>query len=365
VSGPLAVTWKLTRKGQCGYKFRAGRIVEVVAEENAIFAAIDCGGSPAVMRVSATGEAGWTFSRADEALGTWPAITQDGILSTDDGVFLIDRDTGKWHGRELDVWGEPLAVGASFFVDNTYQLDGSGPFVGAFDASLKWKWRASVVNAGKDPKIPRTGGVAAQGDLVVHAAAKGARTVPSLAAHDASTGDRRWIAAGSWPESAPSIADGSVYVIERWTGEKTDRLVARALADGSVQWSTVIPWARGSAPVIGEKVVIVHTADAVLAHDRATGALAWSAPVPHKAVFAENVTTMAVAKGSHTLVVTSGAQLVVLALADGKEVWSGAIVTGRSATALGGVTIERPVIVGRTVYVTSDGALLRLDPPSG
>ncbi len=362
VDGPLAVTWKFTRQGPCGYKFRAGRVLEVVAEENAIFAAVDCGGSPAVMRVTPEGAPLWTFSRADFGYGTWPAIAGDSILSTDDGVYLIDRETGKWHGRELDVWGEPAVVNTSFFVDNTFQLDGSGPFVGGFDASLKWKWRASVINAGKEPKVPRTGGVAVADGVVVHAAAMGARTVPSLAAHDASTGERRWIAPGSWPESAPSIADGRVFVIERYSGEKVDRLVARALADGSIQWSTIIPWARGAAPVIAEKVVVVHGAEGVRAHDRATGGLVWSSPLPHKAAFQENATTMAVAKGSHTLVVTSGAQLVVLALDDGAEKWSGVIVTGSTPTSLGGVTVERPVIVGRTVYVTSDGTLLRLDP---
>jgi hypothetical protein len=45
-------------------------------------------------------------------------------------------------------------------VDNTYQLDCYGPFLGAFGTSLKWQWQRSVINPGKNPRIPRTGGIA-------------------------------------------------------------------------------------------------------------------------------------------------------------------------------------------------------------
>jgi outer membrane protein assembly factor BamB len=362
VDGPLAIRWKITRKGTCGFKFRPGRFVDAVGDGEALFAAVDCGGSPAMMRVSHDGEMLWTFSRADYGRGSWPAIASEGILAVDDGVFLVDRDKGTWHGRELDVWGEPLVVGDTYYVDNTFQLDGSGPFVGAFDASLKWKWRASFVSVGKGKSVARTGGIAYADGLVVHSAAVGARYVPSLAAHDAATGDRRWVAENVWPESAPSIAGGRVFTMERWLGEKGDRLVARSLADGSVVWSQTTAWARGPSPVVTDALVIVHGAEGVRAHDRATGALVWSSPTPRKAPFETSATTMAVANGSRTIVVTSGPRIVVLALADGAEKWSGAVVRGSSDTAPGGATIERPIVIGRSVYATSDGALVRLDP---
>jgi outer membrane protein assembly factor BamB len=113
--------------------------------------------------------------------------------------------------------------------------------------------------------------------------------------------------------------------------------------------------------VIAGRLVIVHGAEGVRAHDRSTGELAWSNPAPRKAPYAEAATTMAAAMGSRTLVVTSGPRIVVLRLEDGSEQWSGAVVAGTSPTALGGVTVERPIVVGRTVYVASDGALLRLE----
>jgi outer membrane protein assembly factor BamB len=334
----------------------------VVADENAIFAAVDCGGSPAVMRLNATGEPLWTFSRADYGRGTWPAIVGDSVLSIDDGVFLVDRETGKWRGRELDVWGEPLVAGGAYYVNNTFQLDSAGPFLGSLAPSLAWRWRVSVISPGKGKSIPRLGGVAFGDGLVIYAAAMGARSIPSLTAHDPDTGERRWSASGMWPESAPSIADGRVFVVERWAGEKNDRLVARALADGKIEWSAITSWARGPAPVIGDKLVLVHGAEGIRAHDRATGALVWASAVPRRAPYAENATTMAVARGTRTLVVTSGPRVVVLRLEDGSEQWSGAVVSGSSDTQIGGLTVERPIIVGGVVYVTSDGALLRLDP---
>lgn len=362
VDGPLAITWRLTRKGPCGYESRAGRIVHAIAEENAIFTAVSCGGAPAVMRVTTSGEPLWTMSRADHSRGHWPALAGSTILFADDGVFLIDRETGKWRGRELDIWGEPLVAGDEYFVDNTFQLDGSGPFVGAFDATFKWKWTSSGVYAGKGKAIPKTGGIAYADGIIVHAAAMGVRTVPSLAAHDATSGERRWLASGTWPESAPSIGGDRVFAIERWSGENADRLVARSLADGGVVWSETVAWTRGPAPVISEKLVVIHGADGIRAHDRATGKVVWSNAAPRKAAFDVTATTMAVAKGSSTLVVTSGPRVLVLSLDDGAERWSEAIVSGTSQTALGGITVESPIVVGRTVYVTSDGALLRLDP---
>lgn len=363
--GPLAIRWKLVRQGGCGFRSRAGRIVHAVADANAVFAAVDCGESPAVMRVTPDGAPLWTFSRGDYGRGSWPALASGGVLSADDGVFLIDRETGKRVGHELDVWGEPVVVGDTFYVDNTFQLDGAGPFVGALDPSLHWKWKASAINPGKGKQVPRTGGIAVSGDRVVHAAAMGAHSIPSLAAHDAATGERRWLAAGVWPESAPSVADGRVFTVERWHGEKKDRLVARSLADGAVVWSSATAWARGPAPVVAEKLVVVHGADGVRAYDAATGAVAWSNPAPRKAPFVESATTMAAALGSHTLVVTSGPRVIVLRLADGTEQWSGAVVSGGTPTSPGGVTVESPIVVGRSVYVTSDGALVRLDPPGG
>jgi outer membrane protein assembly factor BamB len=364
--GPLAVTWKLVRRGSCGYRARVGRILGVVAEEASIFASVDCGGAPGLMRITPAGEPLWTFSRADYSRGHWPALAEGAVVSADDGVFLVDRETGKFRFHDLDVWGEPVVRGDTILVDNTFQLDGYGPFLGSIDAAtMKWRWRVNATNPGKEPSIARTGGMAYDDGVIVHAAAMGGHAVPSLSAHDATTGDRKWVAPETWPESAPSLADGRVHTVERWRGEKLDRLVARSLADGAVVWSRTIAWARGPAPVVAGKLVILHGADGVVAYDRATGESVWTSPTPRKAPFLAVATTLAAAMGSRTLVVTSGPRLVLLGLDDGVEQWSGIVVTGWSDTSPGGVMIERPIVVGRSIYVTSDGALLRLDAKRG
>lgn len=361
IEGPLSIRWTLRREGTCGYSFRVGRILQVIGDREALFAAVRCGDAPAVMRVSPKGESGWTFSRADFGRGTWPAIAGDKIVSVDDGVFIVDRATGKWHGRELDVWGEPLVAGDVLLVDNTFQLDGAGPFLGAFDTATKWRWRTSVVSPGRGKAGGHTGGVAFADGIVVHAAAMGARSVPSLSGHDASDGSHRWTAPGVWPESSPSISSGVVFTVERWHSEKSDRLTARSLSDGSVKWSVVIGWSRGPAPVVAGDLVILHDKTGVHAYRRDDGVLAWSHPTPREAKPEEQATTIAAAMGSSTLVVTSGARVVVLSLEGGREQWSGVVVSGSSPTAIGGRTVERPVIIGTALYVTSDGALLRLD----
>lgn len=361
VEGALKIAWSFRPKGTCGYKSRTGRVQHAVGDGDATFASGDCGGAPAVWRVDASGNGVWTMSRADYSRASWPAIGEAGIVSTDDGVFVVDPATGKWRGRELDVWGESIVDGDRIYVDNTWQLDGAGPFVGRLDPTLHWVWKASRFDGAKGKNIADVGGIALAGGIVVHAAAAGPRGAPTLSAHDAETGDRRWQAKGTWPESAPSIAGGRVHALERWDGEKNDRVVARDLASGEVAWSQTVGWARGTPPAIGDDRVLVHARDALRAFDRATGAPAWSVPLPRTTPLVQSMTTVAIALGSHTVVVTSEARVVVLRLDDGKEVWSGAVATGPGAVA------TSPIVVGRRVYVVfrtleNMGTLVRLDP---
>lgn len=361
VDGPLRIAWSFKPRGPCGYESKTGRVQHAIADGEAAFASGDCGGAPAVWRVDPSGAAVWTMSRADYSRASWAALAGDAVVSTDDGVFLIDRATGKWRGRELDVWGEAIVDGDRIYVDNTWQLDGAGPFVGRLDASLHWVWKASRFDGAKGKNVADVGGIALDGGIVVHAAAAGPRGAPTLSAHDADSGERKWIAKGTWPESAPSIQGGRVHLLERWDKEKNDRLVARDLATGDVAWSQAIGWARGTPPALGGDRVLVHARDAVHAFDRATGAPAWSVPLPRTTPLVQSMTTLAIALGSDTVVVTSEARVVVLRLADGKEVWSGQVASGAGAIA------GSPVVVGRSVYVVfrtleNMGTLVRLDP---
>lgn len=363
IDGALRVAWTFTPRGACGYKAQNGRVQHAVADGEAVFATGDCGGAPAVWRIDPkAGSTVWTMSRADYSRTSWPAIAGERIVSSDDGVFFIERATGKWSGRELDIWGESAVDGERYFVDNTWQLDGAGPFVGRFDSSTRWVWKASRFDGARGKTIADVGGIAVSGAFVVHAAAAGPRGAPLLSAYDADSGERKWSASGSWPESSPTIADGRVYTLERRAKENDDRLVARELASGAEVWSQASPgWARGTAPALSPKLVLVHARDAVRAFDRGSGALAWSAALPRTTPLTQSMTTLAVALGSGTVVVTTEARVVVLRLDDGKEVWSAAVVSGN------GAICGSPIVVGKSAYVavrtlTNMGSLVRLDP---
>ena len=361
VEGALKISWSFAPRGPCGYKNANGRVRNAVADAEAAYASGDCAAAPAVWRVDSSGAPVWTMSRADVTRGSWAAIAGDKLVVADDGVYLLDRATGKYHSRELDVWGEPIADGDAYWVDNTMQLDGAGPFVGRFDGSLHWVWKSSRFDGAKGKDIANVGGIALASNVIVHAAAAGPRGAPTLSAYDAQTGDRKWTAKGTWPESAPSIADDRVYVLERWSGEKDDRLVARALGTGDIVWSQKLGWARGASPAVAPKVILVHARDGVTAFDRRNGDRVWSTSHPRVTPLVQSLTTLAVAQGSDTVVVTTGNRLAVLKLADGKEVWSDAVITGDGAIA------SNPIVVGHTVYVAvrtlmNMGSLVRLDP---
>lgn len=362
VDGALKIAWTFQPRGLCGYKAANGRVQHAVADGEAVFASGDCAGAPAVWKIDpATGTSTWTMSRADYSRASWPALAGDRVVSSDDGVFFIDRANGQWKGRELDIWGESIVDGDRYFVDNTWQLDGAGPFVGRFDSATKWVWKASRFDGARGKNVADVGGIALSGSMLVHAAAAGPRGAPTLSAYDADSGERKWSAPGSWPESSPSIADGRVFALERWPKENDDRLVARELSTGNVLWSVAAGWARGAPPAIAPRVVLVHARDSVRAFDRSSGAAVWSTPLPRTTPLVQSMTTLAVALGSDTVVVTSEARVAVLKLADGKEIWSGAAVSGN------GAICGSPIVVGTTVYVairtlTNMGSLVRLDP---
>jgi outer membrane protein assembly factor BamB len=218
---------------------------------------------------------------------------------------------------------------------------------------LKLLWRRDYNALSKGYQVPDVGGLAFAGGLLVHAAQHGVLGGTALSAFDPQSSERRWRATVS-PQSSPSIADGRVYTVERWTGEKTDRLVARDLATGSLVWATELANARGPAPVIAGRFVIMHASDAVVAFDAKTGDRSWTAGLPRTAPPVQSSTTLAAAMGSRTLVVVSGTRVHVVRLDDGAEIWGDAPVPHAKK-------IEGPVVVGHTLYLVADSHVVRLD----
>lgn len=349
---PLAAAWRFAPRGAPGKRDAAA--AHAIVADDTVYAQGTIGDSPALWRVEArTGEPRWAYdSRADIPHLTWPTLAPRTVLMVDDGLFLVDPETGKNRGRALDAWGESLTDGAKLFVMNTWQADGDPPYLGAFDLDGRPLWKRDRMRHARGYRPPDVGGVAMADGVLVHASNQAQRGA-HLAAFDAASSEKRW-SVDTTPESAPSLADGRVFGVERWAGAKVDRLVARSLATGDVAWSRELARARGQAPVVAGALVVVHAEKAVLAFDRATGEPAWSAPIARTTPGTQGVTTLAAALGSGTLVACAGGRVHVLRLADGGVAWSG-------EPAPGAKSVDSPAIAGGALYVQADGAVVRMD----
>jgi outer membrane protein assembly factor BamB len=198
---------------------------------------------------------------------------------------------------------------------------------------------------------PDVGGVAMGEGVLVHASNQAQRGA-HLSAFHAATSEKRW-SIETTPESAPSVADGRVFLVERWPAAKVDRVVARSLATGDVVWSLEVGKARGQAPIVAGALVVVHGEQGVLALDRASGATAWTAPIARTTPGTQGVTTLAAALGSETLVACAAGRVHLLNLRDGSLAWSG-------APAPGAKSVDSPAIAAGALYVTVDGAVVRM-----
>jgi outer membrane protein assembly factor BamB len=347
---PLSPSWRFVPRSRGG---REARVAHAVVDGDDVYAEGTLGDAPALWKLSApTGEVVWTFdSRADIAHLMWPTLAPRTVLLVDDGIFLVDPETGKNRGRELDAWGESLTDGTSLFVMNTWQADGLGPYVGALDLDGRSLWRRDLLRHGRGYRPPDVGGFAMADGVLVHASNQAQRGAHVVAF--APAGDKKWRTDTTTPESSPSLSQGRVLMVERWPGEKIDRLVARSLKTGVVAWSTEMKGARGPAPVAARGLVIVHGEGGVSAFDEATGEPRWSSPVPRTTLPSQSATTLAAALGTGDLAVCAGGRVHVLALDDGRDEWSGEATPGAKS-------VDSPALAGGALYVVADGALLRL-----
>jgi len=348
---PLAARWRFDPPHAPGR--REATAAHAIVDGDVVYVEGTLGDAPALWKLDArTGAAAWTFdSRADIPHRMWPTLAPRTVAMVDDGIFFVDPETGKNRGRALDAWGESLTDGERMFVMNTWQADGDPPYVGAFDLDAHPLWKRDRMRHARGYRPPDVGGVAMAGGVLVHASNQAQRGA-HVAAFDAVSGVRRW-SVDTTPESAPSIGDGRVLMVERWTAAKVDRLVARSLQTGEVVWARELARARGPAPVIAGPLAIVHGEQGVLAFDRATGEPAWSAPIARTTPGTQGVTTLAAALGSGTLVVCAGGRVHVLRLTDGSIAWSGSPAPGAKG-------VDSPVVSGGALYLVADGAVVRM-----
>jgi outer membrane protein assembly factor BamB len=352
LAGPLHLSWTFAPRSSTGAPSFATR---AIADADAVYVAGALGPVPTLWRLGASdGKPAWTYDSHTEAVrGGWPTLAGGRVYLVDDGVNEADAVTGAGHRAELDAWGESLSDGEHLFAENDWYLDGYGLYLSAFDRDLKLLWRRDYNALARGVMVPDVGGLAFGGGLLVHAAQHGPLTGSGLSAFDPATGERRWRVTVS-PFSSPSVAGGRVYAIERWPDERSDRLVSRQLADGTLAWARPLAGARGPAPVLAGRLAVVHTSEAVVAFDQASGERVWSAPLPRSTPDSQSATTLAAATGSGTLAVISGAQVHLLRLDDGTALWADAPVPHAKR-------LEGPVVTGRSLLLVADGHVVRLD----
>ncbi len=352
LSAPLRLAWSFSPHWVKGTPSHATR---AVVAGDAVYATGGIGPTPTVWRLDATsGAIVWTYvTMADATRDGWPTLAGAKVMLVDDGAYSIDAATGSGHRGELDAWGESLVDGDRMYAENDRYWDGYGLYLAAFDLEAKRLWRRDYDALVRFFSAPDVGGLALDGGRLVHSAQHGALRTTRLSAYDPASGEMIWKQDVS-PQSSPSMAGGRVFVVERWKGEATDRLVARSAQDGAVAWSRELADARGPAPLLAADLVVVHARDGVHAFDRGSGAPAWTTSLPRTAQPVQSATTLAAATGSGTLAVLSGREVHLLQLRDGSDVWS-------FTPAPRARRLEGPVIAGTALYVMADGALLRLD----
>jgi hypothetical protein len=387
VTGPLSLSWSYVPQGTTGHALSsvssAIGTVDGIFVRTSLAAHFGYGVSPAIDRVSPTGQHVWTFNVGSDAdFGDWASLMGNRVIINSDGTRFIDQTSGlSVHSNGVDTWGEILTDSSTLYFANDVQIDGPGVYAAAYDTAFKARWSANSFKTCRGSAAAMAGGLALSNGVLFYAPSYNAglpATVLPFAsgvfAFNAATGARRAYHA-STPFSRLSADDARVYLIEN-----QHTLVALAQTDLHVAWSATITNPGEQAPVVANGLVIIGTAAGVEAYGATTGTKSWSSaalngvathwypvtqggtcgyvqiPVAYGAT-----TAIAAALGSRTLVVTASDGIHILALGTGVDLWHG------RPTGIPGV-VSNPVIVndpgrGAIVYVEDSGRLYALAPP--
>jgi outer membrane protein assembly factor BamB len=238
---------------------------------------------------AATGKPRWTYDTGDTVQGS-PNVAE--LPGGGRAIVVLAQSAGVLHALH-PATGKPLWKG-----DPVDRADGS-PGISAGRIAM-----GSCASA-----------------LHVFGAEKGVKL------HDVSAGNECQIAGGVALQGTLAYA-----------GSRTGKMIAADLAAGKVLWTFGDSKKESfGTPAVGEKLVLFSSDDGkVYALERATGAAAWvydSKGSPGSPVVAGN-----------RAIVSSGGDLHLLDLADGKKLWSGKVAD----------EITSPALVGGRIVVGAD-----------
>ncbi len=336
---------------------RAARVSHLIADGTAVYATGAIGDSPAAWRLDVQGRHQWTFdSRVDIHRAHWATLALGSMLLNDDGLYLIDPDTGKnQFNRGLDAWGQSLSDGSRFYMVNSWHVGGPPLFVGAFDREGNGIWKQFLRGRVMGDVMDDVGGIALDGDTLYFAADYKFEPNSFVAALDPASGEARW-SKNTVPIGAPSASDGRVFLVETDGRGRPRNLVARARADGAVAWSCVVEGSPTTPPVVAEGKILLDTDTGLRGWNATDGKMVWQQPhgLPKRGALPAWSTNVVAAVGSNTVVWVEDRHLRVLGLADGAERWSDEVQGVRG--------MHSPVLVGTRLYVVASGTVVALDP---
>ncbi|MGH8496745.1 MAG: outer membrane protein assembly factor BamB [Gammaproteobacteria bacterium] len=209
-----------------------------------------------------------------------------------------------------------------------------------FERSLEIErvWRAEV---GDTDPVLRLGLVAATDGSRVYAAAHDGQ----VAAYDAVTGERAWVAETELPLSAgPAVGDGVVAL-----GSTDGDLIALEAEDGASRWHIRVGSEILAAPVVGRGIVVAQTVDGRLrAFDAANGSEIWEVEQTVPALSLRGGASPVIA-GDAVLAGFANGHLLAVSLAEGDELWDTLISPSSGRTVL-----ERLVDINSAVQVVGD-----------
>lgn len=337
------------------YRGESPEISHAIADEQAIYVVGTIGDSPAAWKVDWNGKPLWRFdSRVDIQRGHWPTLGLGSLLVYDDGLYVLNPETGKHRKRwYLDSWGNSLSDDQRFYVVNTWHVAGPRVRVAALDATGKELWHRFPRGRVREDILDDVGALALDGGTLFYGADYRFAPGALVAALDPASGEPKWQQA-THPRSAFSAACGKLFGIEKT--DKKHQLVARLQSNGEKVWTAAVEDPSTQAPVVTGTTVVIESGAGIAAFECESGRSLWSAKDGARSVSRTPwATTMLVALGSETLVATRGRQVHVLRIADGTELWKSGPVAS-----LG--DLHSPVLVGERLLAVEGNRLVAFEP---